>query len=324
MYNGFRLFCSQFMSGVSWKTKISCNYIDVAFDRTGIRRNTKVDLNIISDKEIQTVLSRPWFDRAIHDGYEGIIIDACSLVALHNYPNRVVLAENPFDDVDIISKKFNIKRNDVFKMMYAGIMNATHVFTLGIDVYHAVYNITTRPCVMRNFPITPILKPDEHFEKRKIVILLNRNNKNMLDILRSSLLDRNYDAEVFLLNDNDALGAQVPLIGDLDPNEPILAVIHIGSVHSGLIGSRFADVWASGVPILQYISKSDFENNMHNPDSVLKNMENGLIFYDSDELVATLENMLSDQVIYRTLTASARKSVSHVDDWANLAKEIVV
>jgi len=240
-----------------------------------------------------------------------VLIDAGALLALAPYSARVVLTRDPFVGAEVLAATLGLDVDSVRVRIHDALLSASKVVCLGSAAFDAVTPLVSRKPEERMFPPTALTVA----ATGGAILIVNNEDERAGQDLAASLSDafpsmdfRAFDpASVFEM--------------------PWRAVIQNGIARSSLPGARLSDAWAGAVPVLQLANRASLM--AHNrrqgslTDLVVEHGRSGLLFSSTDELFASLRDVLLDPLPGRSVARAARRRVDPPAQWDALLKVIL-
>lgn len=240
-----------------------------------------------------------------------VLLDAGALLALAPYNARVVLTRDPFVGAEMIAGALGLDVDSVRVRIHDALLSASKVVCLGSPAFEAVTPLVSRKPEERMFPPTALTLA----ATGGAILVINNEDERAGQDLIAALADA-FPSEDFRAFDPASVF-----------ETPWRAMIQNGIARSSLPGARLGDAWAGAVPVLQLANQASLM--AHNrrqgtlADLVVEHGRTGLLFSSTDELFATLRDLLLDPLPGRSVARAARRKVDPPAQWDALLRVIL-
>lgn len=240
-----------------------------------------------------------------------VLLDAGALLAFAPYSARVVLTRDPFVGAEALANALGLDVDSVRVRIHDALFSASKVVCLGSAAFEAVTPLVSRKPEERMFPATALTVASTG---GAILVVNNEDERAGHDLIAAL-------ADAFPSVDFHAFDSASVF------ETPWRATIQNGIARSSMPGARLGDAWAGAVPVLQLANQASLM--AHNrrqgslSDLVVEHGRTGLLFSSTDELFATLRDLLLDPLPGRSVARGARRKADPTAQWDALLRVIL-
>jgi hypothetical protein len=242
-----------------------------------------------------------------------ILLDAGAMLAYAPYRARVLLTDDPFENIDKICELLSVNIDALRVRIHDALLSAYSIVALGESAFDAVAPLLPQDPAVAVFPAAALRSgagPEAP------ILIVNNEDERMMQQATALLADA-FPQERF-----------VPFDSSTVFDHGWKAMLQLGIARSDLPGARLSNAWAGGVPVVQLVNPLMLNALRRRRSGQLSGLivdhgKTGLLVATIEELVATVGEFLFDALPAQAVARGAKRRVDTAAEWDAVLKSIL-